>query len=169
MRPEDFDSFSEVVTGFAEIKGRQLSAAGIKLYWNAMQHWSIEDFRKAAEHLLRTCDWMPEPKHFEDLRKAGRPTPGEAWQRALHHCQYGAWRKGEGCGDPRIDAAIAACGGWARIALCDQSSLGFEERRFAEHYETGIDANDTRRAVPELTADDRALERLVETATPRLT
>jgi hypothetical protein len=150
LRPEDFDRFAEVVAGFAELKGKQLSAPAIELYWRAMQHWTLEEFRQAASYLLRTCQFMPTPKEFEELRKAGRPTPGEAWQRALGHCASGEWRTGAGCGDPSIDATVAMCGGWQAIALCGIDKLGFIERRFAEHYESAEDRNDARHALPEL-------------------
>lgn len=165
MIPEDFDSFCEVVTGFAELKGKQLSAPAIELYWRAMQHWSIEDFRKAAGHLLRTCTFMPTPKDFEDLRKAGRPTVGEAWANALAHCQSGAWRRGS-CGDPRIDAAASMVGGYGAIALCSTDKLGFIERRFAEHYETLEDVTDTREAVPQIANDRRESGGLKRIAAP---
>ena len=70
MQPSDRKAFLEVVVGFAELKGKQLSAPALELYWNAMQGWTIEDFRKAAAHLLQTCEFMPTPKDFNDLKKA---------------------------------------------------------------------------------------------------
>lgn len=161
MTPQDRTKFLEIVIGFAELKGRQLSAPALELYWRSMQHWSIEDFSRAAEHLVRTCKFMPGPADFEALRKAGRPTPGEAWQKALGHCASGNWRSGKGCGDPAVDAAVAACGGWQAVAHCDIDKLGFIERRFAEHYDTAEDRNDTRQAVPELTAGGRSLAAIV--------
>lgn len=167
MTPKDQDTFLEIVIGFAELKGKQLSAPALELYWRSMQHWSMDDFRKAAEHLLRTCTFMPTPKDFEDLRQAGRPTAGEAWDKALSFCN-GGWRRGGGCGDSAVDAVVQMLGGYETIALCPLDKIGFLERRFCEHYESSQDANDTRQSVPELTSDDRANLRLVTDSLRRL-
>ena len=40
MTPADYDAFCAVVVGFAEIKGKHLSAAAIEIYWRSMQHCS---------------------------------------------------------------------------------------------------------------------------------
>lgn len=157
MTPEDRAAFAEVVIGFAEIKGKTLSAPAIELYWRAMQDWTIEEFKQAAAYLLRTCEWLPTPKHFEDLRKAGRPAAIEAWAKALAHCESGAWRRGASSGDPRVDATAAMVGGFERIALCETTWLGALERRFCEYYETLQDVTDVRSALPALARDELPL------------
>lgn len=159
MKTEDRQAFVEVVLGFAELKGRQLSVPAIELYWRAMNHWPLADFRKAASHLLRTCEFMPTPKDFEDLRKAGRPTTAEAWVRALGSTSS-AWTPqgyfGGTSGDPLIDRAVRAIGGYAVIAQTDEDKLHFLERRFSEAYEDMQDATEIRIALPQLTATKSA-------------
>lgn len=158
MIESDFDEFSDVLVAFAELKSRQLSPVAIMLFWNTMRGgWELAEFKAAAEHLLRTCDWLPTPKHFEDLRKAGRPTAGEAWDRA---------RKASGtaivcgqvthngtCDDELIDRAVRAIGGYGGIAMCKTEDLHFFEKRFMEHYESMRDADDIREAVPQITRE----------------
>jgi hypothetical protein len=155
MTPADRKAFVEVVVGFAELKGKQLSAAALELYWRSLQHWPLDEFRKAAEHLLRSCEFMPTPKDFEDLRKAGRPTCGEAWAKAVAACgschSPRGYISGGTCGDEFIDRAVRSIGGYRAIAMCDSDKLHFLEKRFAEHFETLQDAQDTRDAVPQLT------------------
>jgi hypothetical protein len=158
MTRDDYEAFCEIVLGFAELKGRQLSAPALELYWRAMQHWSIEEFRAAAEQLLRTCEFFPTPKDFESLRKAGRPTAAEAWLKAVE-ASAGAISCGRvmtvrTCGDPLIDRAVRAIGGYGAIAMCDEDKLHFLERRFAEHYESIQDAEEVRAALPQLTGSD---------------
>lgn len=156
MNPVDRKSFLEVVVGFAELKGKQLSAPAIELYWRSLQHWSLEDFRAAAEQLLRTCEFMPLPKDFEDLRKAGRPTSGEAWMKAVQNSSSaivcGQVTHGTSCGDPMVDRAARAVGGYGVIAMTDSDKLCFLEKRFCEHYESMQEAEDTRDAVPQITS-----------------
>ncbi len=161
MTPTDYDDFCAVVIGFAELKGKSLSSPAIELYWRAMQDWTLGDFKLAAEQLLRTSEWMPTPKEFEDLRRSGRPTSGEAWEKARAACgsaiQCGQVTHNGACGDVLIDRAVRAIGGYGVIAMCDRDKLGFLERRFAEHYESIRDAEDVRAAVPQIAQEDRRL------------
>lgn len=154
MTADDRKKFAEVIIGFAELKGKQLSSPALELYWRSMQHWCLEDFLAAAEQLLRTSGFMPTPKDFEDLRKAGRPTAGEAWAWAVAACGTChsplGYTSGGSCGDPFIDRVVRAIGGYRAIAMCDSEKLHFLERRFSEHFETMQDAEDIREAVPQI-------------------
>jgi hypothetical protein len=145
MTPDDKKQFAEIILGFAEIKGKALSIFAVELYWAAMQSWPLDEFKAAAVRLLETCEFMPTPKDFNDLRKAGRPTAGEAFSVAVE-CA----RKGGGSNDPAIERAVQAMGGWMVLRMCDEDKLHFTERRFAEHYEQIQDATDTREALPQL-------------------
>lgn len=155
MIPADRKRFIEIVVGFAELKGKQLSPPALEIYWRAMRDWDIDSFAAAAEQLLRTCEFMPTPKDFEDLRKAGRPTAGEAFARAVKHAASSAYREGP-LGDPLVDQAVRALGGYVVIAMCDQDKLPFLERRFVEHYEAIQDAEDVRDTVPQLMGPTRS-------------
>jgi hypothetical protein len=148
VRPDDYDAFAEIVTGLAEIKSKELSEAGLKLYWRAMQDWSIEDFNSAAEHLLKTHQFFPSPADFNALRKANEPTAAEAWARVLQHCN-GAYRDGAGIdsGGP-IDTAVAGLGGYKTIAHYDLDYLGVLQRQFVDRYGEQSDVSETRDALP---------------------
>lgn len=151
MTPADYDNFCTVIVGFAELKGRSLSAAAIELYWRSMQKWPIEDFKAAAEQLVRTCKFMPGPSDFEDLRKAGRATPGEAWAEVLSHVRAGAYGGGRGVVvSELVDRAVAAIGGYHAIGMSEQDKTHFLEKRFNEAFENLQDVEDTRGAVPEI-------------------
>lgn len=155
MTPEDRKSFLEVVLGFAELKGKHLSAPALELYWRAMYQWSLDDFRAAAEHLLRTCEFMPVPADFERLRRAGKATPGEAWVAVLEHCT-GPYRYREGIDDGGpIDQAVAVLGGYRAVAMHNSNFLHALERRFAEHYTSGVEVATVRAAVPQIAANTR--------------
>ena len=138
MQPQDRRPFLEVVIGFAELKGKQLSAPALELYWNSMQDWTIEEFRAAANVLVRTCQFMPTPKDFADHRKAGQPTKGEAWSAVLDHLK-GGYRSG-GL-SPQIDRAVRAIGGYRTLAMMPADQLPWQERRFAEHFEDMAEAD----------------------------
>lgn len=156
MKPNDRPKFLEIVIGFAELKGKALSAPALELYWRSMQGWTITEFAAAAEQLLRTGDFMPVPKDFEDLRKAGRMTAGEAFAVAREVARQSRPHSTSTSGDGRIDAAAAACGGYFAMGQQETEKIGFLERRFAEHYDAISDAEDTREAVPQLAGQPRA-------------
>jgi hypothetical protein len=158
MLPGDRQQFAATLTGLAAIKpGARLTPEALELWWSAMQTWSIEDFRSAANHLARSCEFMPSPFHFEQLRKAGRRTAAEAWEKARKACgscvQLGHYTDDGTCGDELIDRAVAGIGGYKVIAQCNTDSLHFLERRFSEHYETLRDVTDTRETLPRITGN----------------
>lgn len=162
MKPTDRKAFIEVVLGFAELKGKQLSAPALELYWRSLQHWPLDDFRASAEQLLRTCEFMPLPKDFEDLRKAGRPTAGEAWAAVLDFVRSGYSpnfptrlpTRGP-LADPLVQRAVNAVGGFRAVAMSDVDATQFLERRFCEHFEAVQDCDDVREALPQIAFTDR--------------
>jgi hypothetical protein len=150
VNQSDLGAFSLVILGMAELRGRQLTSAGVKLYWNCLQHLTLLEFTEMATHLTRTCAFMPTPYDFEKLRLSGRATPGEAWSRVLGWTASGSYRDCNSIGDALIDRAVAALGGYRSIAMHDISTLHFAERRFVEHYEAIQDADYVREALPSI-------------------
>ncbi|MDE2104103.1 MAG: hypothetical protein KGL39_43095 [Patescibacteria group bacterium] len=154
MRPSDKQGFCKILAGLAAIKpGGKLTPEAYDLWWAAMSGWTIDDFRSAAAHLARSVEFMPSPYHFEQLRKAARPVASEAWLKAIGSCRTAytpQGYRGGTSGDPLIDRAVAAIGGYGAIAMCDQDKAHFLERRFTEIYESISDAEETRAALPDL-------------------
>lgn len=150
MAPSDKPEFLRVLNGLASIKRVDLTPEALDLWWSAHADWEIEDFRAAASQLVKTCQFMPSPKDFEELRKAARPTSGEAWVKALDHASSGNYRVQGNMGEPLIDRVVRALGGYQVIAMCSDDKLGFLERRFCEHYESMSDAEDMREALPQI-------------------
>lgn len=162
MNAADRKPFLEVVMGFAELKGKQLSAPALELYWRSMQRWSLDDFRAAAEQLVRTCEFMPIPKDFEDLRKAGRPNAGEAWAAVLEFVRgsyspnFPVRLPARGpLADPVVQRAVNAVGGFRAVAMSDVDATQFLEKRFCEHFAAAEDCDDVREALPQIAFTDR--------------
>ncbi len=158
MQSADRAEFLKVLNGLAAIKpGAKLIPEALDMWWLAMESWTIDDFKQAATHLARSIEFMPSPFHFEQLRKAGRPLAGEAWARVLEYVRKD-WSPNLGSrasvGDPAIDRAVHAVGGYEAIAHSNIESTPFLERRFAEHFETIQGAADTREAVPQIAAPE---------------
>lgn len=147
MQAGDRKKFLETLNGLAAIKpGKDLTPAALELWWAAMRDWSIGEFVAAAEHLARSIEFMPSPFHFEQLRKAGKPTSDEAWRVALSRCKD--WRTPREPQDS-VDHAVAAIGGYRGIALADiETALPHVQRRFLEAYEKIAAASEVRAALP---------------------
>lgn len=144
MLQADRAEFARLLTGMAAVKPQlKLTAEALEIWWLAMAAWSLDEFRSAIAHVVRTCDFVS-PKSFEDLRRAQLPTAGEAWARVLEAVRTSSYHGGI---DPIIDRAVAACGGYRAIGMTTDDGLPFMERRFAEHFESVTDAIETREAL----------------------
>ena len=149
MQPADRAEFLKVLNGLAAIKGKQLAIEALDLWWMSMQSWPLADFKAAASHLVTSCQFMPTPFDFAQLKRAGEPTAGEAWTEAVASCS--CWRGGKSPGG-RIDRAVRAIGGYRAIAMADmETALPHIERRFKEAYEELCDVEETREQLPQIT------------------
>lgn len=169
MQLSDRAEFLKVLNGLAAIKGKQLAIEALDLWWASMQAWDIADFKAAASHLVTSCQFMPTPYDFAQLRRAGELTAGEAWSLALSHCT--CWRGGKTPGG-RVDRAVRAIGGYHTIAMADiETALPHIERRFKEAYEELCDVEETREQLPQITLSglqERISRTKVDEAVPRL-
>jgi hypothetical protein len=153
MQSTDRVEFLKVLNGMAAMKKSTVVPESMDLWWACMADWSIEDFKAAAVHVLKTATFMPTPADFEELRKAGREKAGEAWDRAVRHASSSAYRHGP-LGDALIDQCVRVLGGYEAIARSDVSSLHFLERRFCEHFDSIQDAGDVRKSLPQIAKQD---------------
>jgi hypothetical protein len=179
VQVEDRVEFLKVMNGMAGMKKLQLTTDILDLWWTCMKSWEIGDFKAAAAHLLTKCEFMPQPKDFEDLRKAGRPSAGEAWAKVLDHVRKGWYRYTDGGvgryerelapNEALINSAVEAIGGYRAIAIHQESTLHFLERRFCEHYESIQDREEVRTALPGIAKRPDWLQLQVDEAQKKLT
>lgn len=159
MQEADSLQFRNLMRGMCKLYSQEPDALLLDIYWLALKSWSIEDFEQAAAHLMSTAQFMPRPADFTALRKAGRPTSGEAWIKAMGNSRSaivcGQVTRGTSCGDPLIDRAVHAIGGYGILAMCESDKLCFLEKRFCEHFESMQESDDTREAVPQIASTFR--------------
>lgn len=151
MQQADKPRMVEFLKGLAAIKpGVKLTTESYEIYWLALKHWPFDEFKRAAVHLATQSEWMPNPFHFEQLRKAGRPTSGEAWIKVLAHVRANAYRHGGVVVDELTDRAVAAIGGYHAIGMSESDKTHFLAAKFGEAYEAIQDAEDVREALPQI-------------------
>jgi hypothetical protein len=155
MTDADKPGFVAALAELASLKaGAKLTVEQYGAWWNAMRGvWTLDDFRDACARLSREVEFMPNPFHFEQLRKAARLTSGEAWALVRQAARVGA-----PCpADPDIAAAVLALGGMRAIGMTHSDQMPFLERRFAEHYESIADSENIREEMPRIAGGSRRL------------
>lgn len=148
MHPSDRTEFLKVLNGLAAMKGKPLAVEALDLWWLSMQKWSLADFKAAAAHLVTSCQFIPTPYDFAQLKKAGELTAGEAWAEAIAYCS--GKRKDVPTG--RVARAAQTVGGFHAIGMANiETALPHIERRFKEAYSELSSVEETREALPEIT------------------
>ncbi len=150
MNLEDADKFRNLIRGMARVFNTEADSLLLDTYWLALKSWPIEEFEGACARLLCTAKFMPRPADFNEMRKASRKTSGEAFAIARAIARDCSPHRSSTSGDPLIDAAAAACGGYFAMGMTETEKIGFLERRFAEHYDAISDREETREAVPQI-------------------
>jgi hypothetical protein len=152
MQPADKRKFLEIVNGMAAIKpGKPLTPAALDLFWNSMRRWSLDEFEQAANHLMTSVEFMPNPFHFEQLRKAGQKTAGEAWVGVLNGSAL--------VPGSREARAAQVCGGQFAIRHANvERELPFMQRRFMEIYDELSEVDVVRDALPGIVDPDHQLD-----------
>lgn len=169
MEQKDKAEFAQTVTAMASHKRQTLTSMDHRFWWEGMQTWTLADFQAAAFQLVKTKEFMPSMKDFEDLRRAGRMTAGEAWTTAVDWVRTGAYRTPAQSENGRfIDRVVSAIGGYQVIAQCAEDKLTFLERRFVEHFADMQAAADTRKALPGIASDNVVLHPLLAAGLKRL-
>lgn len=136
------------MAAMAELYGRELSGPLLDAYWLSLRDWPLEDFERAAAHLMATEQHMPRPAAFTALRKHTGLTAGDAWTQVLDHCRFGTYRDGSGLDDGGpIDRAVGSIGGYQAIAMHSTEWMHQIEKRFAERLGEQEQASDSRAAL----------------------
>lgn len=146
MTPEQKPEFLEIIAGLAELQGRELSPAALKIWWRSMRHWDLDEFKRAATYLARASEFMPKPKHFDRLRANAAMNRHEAWVIAVAHAS-GGHRTGATV-DPIVAEAVQRMGGFSVIGQCREDRLEWLKRDFIEFYDTVVDEKVAAAALP---------------------
>lgn len=149
MQLADKAKFVNVLKGIAAIKPAvKLTDESYEIYWLALQDWSYEDFRQAAVHLAKSIEFMPNPFHFEQLRKAATTAVcADEWAKVVAVNRGQASRESLSAKTQRV---LATMGGWSAIRQMLTSELPFREKRFSELWAEIGDTDEAREALPQI-------------------
>lgn len=161
MQATDANRFRDLLRGIGRVFCNEPDAVILDAYWLALSDWDLDEFEQACGYLLQSAQFMPRPSDFTKLRKASRPTAGEAWVKVLAYARlngFAVWDSGPPSEnnpnarptDPVANQAVEAVGGYQAIAQSRTDQTHFIEKRFCEHYDAISDREDIRAAVPQL-------------------
>lgn len=144
MLQPDKVEFVKIINGLSALKpSTKLTADAIELFWNALADWPMDEFRSAANVLNKTCEFMPNPYHFEQLRKSAGVGKHQAWAEARKRCVQSIEHPND-----RITRAAQLVGGYYEIGHTLIKDMPFLANRFMAAYEEIGEAEQARQALP---------------------
>lgn len=140
MKPDDKADFLRIMNGMAAVFGGQITPEALDVWWSAFAGWSVHEFTHAASAAVTRCKFMPRPADLYEVRKASRPTPGEAWEIA-----------GQGK-DVLADKAFSIATQGRYFGHIQYDEHPWIQKRFLELYAQLVEVDDARSSAPQLAA-----------------
>jgi len=143
------DTMAAMVEVFAPQK-KAMSAAGLRMYFEALKCLSYDQFMGAAIELMKTWKFNTMPTPAQILECAGYGANAKAmlaWDRVLyaidHHAFYGDSVQFE---DPRITAIVKSHGGWVNVCKKSDDELNtwFRKSFISEYVAMHLEPNNER-------------------------
>lgn len=139
MREDMKRQFAEMVTGIAEVYGKDISKAGLSIWWAALHRFDFDQVQAALN--AHTSDpergqFMPKPG---DVVRQIEGTPTDQAQAAWAKVEHALRRIGGGPSwvfdDPKIHRAIEQIGGVSALSNCPtEKDLTFLREQFCKRY-----------------------------------
>jgi hypothetical protein len=134
---DDFE-FLKILTGMCELYDRKCSDAFIDLYRAAMDGYSIDQFRKAANEAVRKLKFFPKPAELIELIEGG--TSGDK----AEHEAYGVIERIRNVGsygtpkwhDPVTSAVMTKRFRWGEVCATPEKDLKWFVREFVAAYKS---------------------------------
>lgn len=145
MRTDDKPRFAEMITGLAEIYGRDITEASLRLWWATLQDQSIDDVERALNAHVRDPEsgqWMPKPADvIRRLEGTAKDQEADleaqavaAWATALDAMRNASPYEDCPITDQRSLAAIEDQGGWQSFCMTESRQLTWVRKQFIEAY-----------------------------------
>jgi hypothetical protein len=86
MRNDDYERFTQILTGVFEVYGKDRSDTAIALWWKVLEPYSLADVEQALSDHLRSVRFAPTPADVVTSLSArdGRPSADVAWSLVPH-------------------------------------------------------------------------------------
>jgi hypothetical protein len=149
MKARDKQAFAQTLTAIADLYGKDISDAGLGIWWSALEHYSLAQIQQALSNHARDPDrgaWMPKPADVVRQIEGGRPSPDEIIAMALNpttpigvlcRMEIGTWNLQNWTAEklrPLAQVCIHKLPDWHSRIKADKL-LGHERRAVAKYVE----------------------------------
>ena len=133
-----FEEFSPCFSVMCEYYGAKFGEGITRLYFESLEHYDIEDFKKACRKITTTRVYPTMPKiaeFVEAIEGSVDERAVEAWDEAMNACaKYGPYRS-VSFEDEAINRAVShIVGGWDKINNCGLDELVWVKKEFLSAY-----------------------------------
>ena len=135
---DDRQKFAETMVGIAEVYGKDMSEAGLSVWWSALSRYSTEQVTSALNAHVQDAErgqFMPKPG---DIVRQIEGTPDDAAMTAWHKVDNAVRRVGYGptlvFDDPKIHQVISEMGGFAQFGRATEHDMQFLRSTFTKRY-----------------------------------
>lgn len=150
MRSEEFDQFSAVINGVADLYSKPpLSEFATSLWWNALECYELIEVKRGLSRHVQSPDngqFMPKPADV--VRAIGGTTADNAttaWSKINKAVRIVGIYQDVAFDDPLIHAVLLDMGGWICVGSKSDSDWPFVQREFENRYRGYA----SRRVIPE--------------------
>lgn len=117
MTKDDMKDFTGILDFMAEGLGVDMTEVKYRFYFAALSDLSIEEIKKAANHIARTATFFPKPVDFINAIQGNIETATiGAWEKVLKAKSKAGQYQSVQFDDPVIHSTIKLMGGW--VSLC---------------------------------------------------
>lgn len=133
-----FEEFSPCFSVMCEYYGTKFGQGITRLYFESLEHYDIEEFKKACRKITTTRVYPTMPKiaeFVEAIEGSLEERAVEAWDEVMSSCaQYGPYRS-VSFTDEAINRAVNhIVGGWDKINNCGLDELVWVKKEFLSAY-----------------------------------
>lgn len=138
MLEADKREFVEVLKAVLDLYGKEASAPVLRLWWAALEQFSIEEVRHGLTRFVRSADsgsFAPKPADIIRMIEGSAGDRGMiAWGKVQEAFgRVGGW-KSVAFDDPIIHVIIDDMGGWPKLCSTEGDEMPFRSAEFAKRY-----------------------------------
>ncbi len=138
MVEDDKREFADVLKAVLDLYGKEASAPVLRLWWSALEQFSIGEVRHGLTRFVRSADSGTFPPKPADIIRMIEGTSGDrgmlAWGKVQEAFgRVGGWQS-IAFDDPMIHAVIEDMGGWPKLCSTEGNDMPFRSAEFAKRY-----------------------------------
>lgn len=116
MTKDDMKEFTGVLDFMAEGLGVDMTEVKYRFYFAALSDLSIEEIKRAANHIARTATFFPKPVDFRNAINGNQDEAAiSAWEKVLKAKSKDGQYQSVKFDDPVIHTVIKLMGGWGAV------------------------------------------------------